>query len=170
MRSIITVLALLITTLSCWGQNNAIDRFFSAYENNENFTVVYVSPKMFEMVAKVTNDSKNSDIKELVKDIKGLKILSTNKDALKYYNEASKKIPLGEYEVLMTVKDKGDNVKFLTKGNGDVVDELLLLVGGANDFVLMSFVGKLDLNKISKLANKLDIQGSEHLDKVKDKK
>ena len=70
----------------------------------------------------------------------------------------------------MTVKDKGDNVKFLTKGNGDVVDELLLLVGGADDFVLMSFVGKLDLNKISKLANKLDIQGSEHLDKLKDKK
>ena len=170
MRSITTVFALLIAILPCTSQTNAIDRFFSAYENNENFTVVYVSPKMFEMVAKVTNDSKNSDIKELVKDIKGLKILSTNKDPLKYYAEAAKKIPLGEYEVLMTVKDKGDNVKFLTKGNGDVVDELLLLVGGADDFVLMSFVGKLDLNKISKLANKLDIQGSEHLDKLKDKK
>ena len=170
MRTVITLLAFVIAYLPAQSQNNAIDRFFSAYENNENFTVVFVSPKMFEMVAKATNDSKNSDIKELVKDIRGLKILSTKKDPLKYYNEASKKIPLNEYEVLMTVKDKGDNVKFLTKGSGDIVDELLLLVGGSDDFVLMSFVGKLDLNKISKLANKLDIQGSEHLDKLKDKK
>ncbi|MBK8700196.1 MAG: DUF4252 domain-containing protein [Saprospiraceae bacterium] len=170
MRIFIALLATMFFTTLSYGQNNAIDKFFSAYESNENFTVVYVSPKMFEMVAKVTDDSKNADIKDLIKDIKGLKILSTKKDPQKYYTEAAKKIPIGEYEVLMTVKDKGDNVKFLTKGTGDVIDELLLLVGGADDFVLMSFVGKLDLNKISKLANKLDIEGSEHLDKLKNKK
>ena len=42
MRSITTVFALLIAILPCSAQTNAIDRFFSAYENNENFTVVYV--------------------------------------------------------------------------------------------------------------------------------
>ena len=110
------------------------------------------------------------EIKELVKDIKGLKILTTKKDPMKYYTEASKKLPINEYEVLMTVKDKGDNVKFLTKGSGDVVNELLLLVGGTDDFVLMSFVGNLNLSKISKLANKLELNGAEHLDKLKDKK
>ena len=83
MRTVITILAFVIAYLPAQSQNNAIDRFFSAYENNENFTVVFVSPKMFEMVAKATNDSKNSDIKELVKDIRGLKILSTKKDPLK---------------------------------------------------------------------------------------
>lgn len=170
MKFTVTLLALLTTLFTAYSQNNAIDKFFSAYESNENFTVVFVSPKMFEMVAKVADEKENQEIKELVKDIKSLKILSTTKDPLKYYAEANKKIPVGEYEVLMTVKDKGDNVKFLTKGNGDVIDELLLMVGGADDFVLMSFVGKLDLKKISKLANKLDIEGSEHLDKLKNKK
>lgn len=162
-----------IFTTSLFSQNSAIDKFFSSYENSEDFTVVYVSPKMFEMIAKITNDSKAKDmqeIKELVKDIKGLKILTTKKDPMKYYTEASKKLPINEYEVLMTVKDKGDNVKFLTKGSGDVVNELLLLVGGTNDFVLMSFVGNLNLSKISKLANKLELNGAEHLDKLKDKK
>lgn len=169
MKTYINILIALLFTASAYSQNTAIDKYFSAYENNADFTVVFVSPKMFNMIATATKDSKN-EVADLVKDIKGLKILSTEKDALKYYNEASKKIPLNEYEVLMTVKDKGENVKFLTKGSGDVVDELLLLVGGGKSFVLMSFVGKLDLNKISKLANKLDIQGSEHLDKLKDKK
>lgn len=166
---LVTILAVNIIT----AQNNAIDKFFSSYENNEDFTVVFVSPKMFEMVTKLSKDAKDKDIQEvrdLVKDIKGLKILTTKKESMKYYTEASKKIPTSEYEVLMTVKDKGNNVKFLTKGNGDVVNELLLLVGGTDDFVLMSFVGSLDLNKIAKLANKLDLDGAEHLDKLKNKK
>lgn len=172
MKKIITIAIAAIFTTGLFSQNSAIDKFFSSYENSADFTVVYVSPKMFEMVAKITNDSKDKDvqnIKELVKDIKGLKILNTKKDPMKYYNEAAKKLPINEYEVLLTVKDKGDNVKFLTKGSGDIVNELLLLVGGADDFVLMSFVGNLDLNKISKLATKLDLEGAEHLDKLKNK-
>jgi hypothetical protein len=165
-KILVLVFGLLISNIS-FSQSNAIDKFFSSYENNPEFTTVFVSQKMFEMVAKVTSESKSAEIRDLVKDIKGLKILKTSKDALKYYAEASRKIPTSEYEVLMTVKDGGDNVKFLTKGNGDIIDELLLLVGGNQDFILMSFVGKLDLNKISKLANKLDINGTEHLGKLK---
>ncbi len=168
MKTYITILFALFISANAYSQN-AIDKYFSQYENNENFTVVTVSPKMFGMIAKATKDSKD-EVMELVKDIKGLKILTTEKDATKYYAEAIKKIPTNDYEVLMTVKDKGENVKFLTKGSGDIIDELLLIVGGGDNFVLMSFVGKLDLNKISKLANKLDIQGSEHLGKLKDKK
>ncbi len=169
MKTYTTLFVALILSFTGFSQNTAIDKYFSAYENNADFTVVSVSQKMFKMMATASNDSKN-EIADLVKDIRGLKILSTDKDPLKYYNEASKKIPLSEYEVLMTVKDKGENVKFLTKGSGDVVDELLLLVGGGDSFILMNFVGKLDLNKISKLASKLDIQGNEYLKKLKDKK
>jgi hypothetical protein len=169
MKTYINIFLALFISVTAFSQNTAIDKYFSAYENNEEFTVVFVSPKMFNMIATATKDGK-SDVADLVKDIKGLKILTTEKNAGKYYAEALKKIPTTEYEVLMTVKDKGENVKFLTKGSGDVVDELLLLVGGGDKFVLMSFVGKLDLNKISKLANKLDIQGGEHLDKLKNKK
>ena len=170
MNKILSLVTVLFLAFNLSGQGDAIDRFFGAYENNEEFTVVYVSPKMFKMVSKVTEGQKDGDITELIKDIKGLKILSTDKDGLKYYAEAIKKIPTSEYDVLLTVKDKGENVKFLTKGTDDSVSELLLLVGGADNFTLMSFVGNLDLKKIAKLANKLDIEGSEYLDKLKDKK
>lgn len=106
------------------------------------------------------------ELKELINGIKGLKILTTNVDAGKYYTEAIKKIPVGEYETLVTVRDKGENVRFLTKGTGDIVNELLLLVGGKEEFVLMSFVGKIDINKISKLAKKFNVDGIEHLEKI----
>jgi hypothetical protein len=158
----------LISSFSLKSQN-AVDKYFSAYEDNSDFTVVTVTPKMFQMIAAGTKDSKD-EILQLVKDIKGLKILVNDKEGIKYYNEAIKKIPTNDYELLLSVKDEAENVKFFTKGSGDNINELLLLIGGKSNFVLMSFVGNLDLNKIAKLANKLDLQGSEHLGKLKNKK
>ncbi|MBK7637736.1 MAG: DUF4252 domain-containing protein [Saprospiraceae bacterium] len=57
----------------------------------------------------------------------------------------------------------------MTKEANGTINELLLLVGGKTEFVMMSFVGNIDLNKIAKLAKKLDIDGAEHLDKVRKK-
>jgi hypothetical protein len=169
MKLIANVVIVMLIATNIFGQNSAIDKYFSAYESNEAFSTVFVSPKMFSMITSATKDSKG-EIADVIKDIKGLKILSTQKNGSKYYNEAIQKLPVSEYEVLMTVKDKGENIKFLTKGTGNNISELLLLIGGNTNFTLMSFVGNLDLAKIAKLANKLELNGSEHLEKLKNKK
>jgi len=55
----------------------------------------------------------------------------------------------------------------LTKTKGDdVIEELLLLVGGADEFVLVSFVGNINLNDLAKIAGQLDIDGVKHLEKL----
>lgn len=149
-------------------QVDAIDRFFSSYEEDPSFTVVYVSPKMFQMISKVTGESEiDADIQDVVKDLKGLKILTTELNALQVYKDAKAKIQTSDYEILLTARDEGQNVQFLTKTTGDIVNELLLLVGGDEEFVLMSFVGDLDLDKIARLASKLNLDGAEHLGKLK---
>ena len=158
-----------IGTIGLNAQNDAIDRFFEQYQDDENFTMVYVSPKMFELAAKVATEELDEDLNEVVKNLKSLKILRTDIDAMTVYNDANNKIDTKDYELLLTARDKGQNVNFFTKtsGNDDVVEELLLLVGGDEEFVLLSFVGSLDLDKIAKLAKKIDIDGAEHLDKLK---
>lgn len=167
MNKFLSTLFALFITVGAFAQADAIDKFFSDYEDDDAFTVVYVSPMMFEMVAKVAGEEFDQDIVDVVKDLKGLKILRTEINAKAVYKEAKAKINTSEYEVLLTAKDHGQNIKFLTKSNGDIVNELLLLVGGEEEFVLLSFVGDLDLNKIARLASKLDIDGAEHLGKLK---
>lgn len=170
MKTLLSFALTLTFFTGIFAQNDAIDNFFQSYQDDENFTMVYVSPRMFQMVSKVIEGQDDEEVKELVKDIKGLKILTTEVDPMNYYNKAIKKIPTQEYEILMTVRDKGSNVKFLTKESSkDVISELLLLVGGEDSFVLMSFVGELDLNKIAKLAKKLDLEGAEFLENLEDK-
>ncbi|MBI5914015.1 MAG: DUF4252 domain-containing protein [Bacteroidetes bacterium] len=144
-------------------QDDAISKYFSKYVDDERFTVVYISGKMFEMINKMEldlDDEEAQAILSVCKDLKGLRILTTEEDGGKFYQEALKVINTHEYETLMEVREgKTENVKFLVKqsNGGTTLDELLLLVGGEDeDFVLLSFVGKVDLNQVGKLSKAFD--------------
>lgn len=169
MKNIFSLAVALCISLSATAQADAIERFFKDYQEDDNFTVVYVSPKMFQMVSKVSDGSEDKELSAIVKDLKGLRILTSKVNPDKIYKEANKRLNIKEYEELVTVREKDSNVRFVTKELNGVINELLLLVGGKDEFVMMSFVGNIDLNKIAKLAKKLDIDGAEHLDKVNKK-
>ncbi|MEO1261862.1 MAG: DUF4252 domain-containing protein [Bacteroidota bacterium] len=157
MKFLSLVFALFLST-SLFAQEDAISKYFSKYVDNEDFTVVYVSGKMFELINKMEldfDDEEAEAVLAVVKDLKGLRILTTENDGLRYYNEALQIINTKQYETLMTVREgKSENVQFLIKDNGsDIINELLLLVGGEDDeFVLISFIGQIDLNQVGKLA------------------
>lgn len=162
---LISLLFILSIAINVQAQEDAIVRYFNQYVDNDDFTSVFISPKMFQMMAKLDiNDPDYQSVKQVFKDIKGLRILTTEKDPQKFYNEALSKINTKEYELLMTVKDKDENVRFLTKEapNG-TISELLLISGDKDEFVLLSFTGTINLDEISKLSNKLDVKGMDEL-------
>ena len=112
-------------------------------------------------------DEEAQIIMDVAKDIKGLRVLVTDIDPKQYYKQARKLIKDDDgYEVLLTVKDKGDNVNFWIKEKGNIIEELFLLVGSDDEFVLVSFLGKLDLNKIAQLSDSIEMSGAKHLQKI----
>jgi|APTNR8051073442_1049403.scaffolds.fasta_scaffold00768_19 hypothetical protein len=165
MKNFLTVI-LITTGLSATlaAQDNAIDKYFSQYVEDERFSVVYISPKMFQMLGNIEineldleGDEDAVVLKDIAKDIKSLRILTTETTPDKFYKEFKSKINTSEYEVLMTIKEKdGDNLEFLAKGsNGETIDELLLL-SYDDEFVLISFIGKISLSKVSRLARTVE--------------
>ena len=165
---LIMLLCTALTPLSIWAQTDAITQYFDQYMDDENFTVVYITPKMFQMISKLDlKDPDAKEIKEILQDLKGLRILQTEKNAMQYYKEVIGKFKPTEYELLMTVRDKNENVRFWTKESGGVISELLMLVGGVKEFVMIIFIGNISLDKISKLANKMNVDGMEHLKDLK---
>ena len=168
MKHIISSLVLVFLSGLCFGQQDAIDKYFSKYKDNEDFTVVYISPKMFSMISKLDDNDIDDDMRDAIKGVKSLKILTTDRNGVEFYNEAKSLINTNEYEVLMTVRDDDSDIEFLVKdsNDGNIVKELLLLVGSEEDFVLLSFFGDIHLNKLSKIAESIDIDGMEHLDKI----
>ncbi len=165
MRLLITLTFLISSTFGVFAQTDAIDKFFKDYQNNANFSTVYVSPKMFQMVTKAT-ETNDPAVTDVLKDLKGMKIVSTQVKPEIIYAEANKRITGKGYEELLTVKEKGSTVRFVTLEKNNIIEELLMIVGNKQDFVMISFIGKINPAKLSKLAKKLDIQGAEHLDKI----
>ena len=159
-----------------FGQNDAISKYFDKYVDNEDFTVVFISPKMFEMISKLEienlvdeDDAEEIDIKqvrEMIGNIKSVRVMETDKNPEMYYKEAVNKINTKDYDLLVSVRDEGENVRIWTKSTGDVINELFLLVGASDEFVMVSLVGDIDLNQISKLAKTMNVNGLEHLEKV----
>lgn len=166
---IISLLVILGTSLSSFGQEDAIMKYFNKYVDDTRFSAVYISPKMFHMVSKIEIEDMEPEVQEVIRSMKGLRILHTEQNALQYYNEALKNIPTSEYELLLTARDNGENVRFMVKDNGDIVEELLMIVGGEKNFALLSFLGNIDLKKIGKLAKALDIDNLQYLNKLEEK-
>ncbi len=169
----LAVLSLLLVSFlaTSFGQADAISEYFDKYLEDERFTVVYISGKMFSMISNLDSDDDNFDeFKDVAEKLKGLRILVTDEDAYNFYKEAKSKINTKkEYELLMTARTKeGNRVEFVVKETNNKIDELLLISGGKDqDFILMSFVGDIDLDKISKLSDAIDIEGMDNLKELK---
>lgn len=174
MKKMMMTSCLLIAFLtSSFAQADAISTYFEQYLDDDRFTVVYISGKMFSMISQIDSDDEDFDeIQQVTNNLKGLRILVADEDALSLYKEAKAKINTKSgYELLMTVRTKDKtNVEFVVKETGNKIDELLLIAGGeGQDFVLMSFVGDIDLEHISKLSKSIDIEGMEHLEELEKK-
>jgi hypothetical protein len=116
-------------------------------------------------------------MQKMVSQLNGLKVLTCNADSTKpgkaaaFYNEVAVLFPATAYKELMTVNDDGDNIRFLTKQDAaGKISEMVMLMKGKHESVVMSLTGSIDLSTVSKLSKSLNIHGMENLQKVKSDK
>lgn len=180
---ILFVLALLLMPLTVIAQ----DSIFEKYSDDNDVTFVSIKPRMFQMLAKIdinTEDGEAQEFLNMVNSITSFKTMATDNktiasDIAVWVNKRKNSL-----EELMEVKDDGMVVKFYVKEGKDEdhVSELLMFVNGLDtimkdqniniggkkrsiETVLISFTGDIDLNQISKLANKMDLPGGDKLNK-----
>ena len=64
----------------------------------------------------------------------------------------------------MTIQHDGMDLRFVIKEANGIIAELLMIGGGKKDFFIMSLVGDIDLNQISKLSGAMNIDGFQNLE------
>ena len=148
---------------------DAISKFFTKYQNDESFSQVTVSSKMFALFTNMDAETaEDKDVLEAISKLKGLRILGKEdaRNARELYKEAFTLIPLKDYEELMSVRDKDKDMKFLIKENGGKISELLMILGGTTQFMVMSLYGEIDLKQVSRIGKKMNVSGLENLEKL----
>ncbi len=169
MKKVIVVGLMLIAVVQGVNAQDAISRFFSKYQTDESFSSVTVSSKMFGLFTNMEADTpEDKEILEAISKLKGLKILAKEdaRTARTLYKEAFALIPVKEYEELMAVRTDDKDMKFFIRENSGKVSELLMVVGGNEQFMLMSLFGEIDLKQIARIGKKMDVKGLEHLEKM----
>lgn len=162
---------------------------FEKYSDNSDVTYVSIKPKMFQMIAKMGIDVDDAEAKsymDMVKSITSFKTIVTDNKSISADLSKWVKSRSSSLEELMEVKDDGTEVKFYIKEGKDAdhVKELLIFVNGIDkamngagvnvngeqrriETVVVSLTGDIDLNEISKLTDKMNIPGGQHLEKNK---
>lgn len=173
MKKLMIGAVMLIFSIAAYAQNDAIAKFFTKYQNDESFSQVTISGKMFSMMANLDGDTpEEKAMISSISKIKGLKILSKSeaRNSRELYKEAISMVPTNSFEELMSIRDKDKDMKFFTKEAGGKISELVMVMGGNEEFMVLTLFGEIDLKEISKIGKSVNIEGLENLEKVNEKK
>ncbi len=186
MKNVTLVLIAFFSTLVVSGQS-----IFERYANSDDVSLVSISPKMFKMLGQMSinfDDSESQEYLEMVSSINNFKVLISGNDEvstemLKWVNQ---EVSSEDLEELMIIKDPEADVFFYVKEGKpeDYVEKLLMYVtehsgstknaleiNGRNiESVLLLLEGDIDLNKISKLTDQMNLPGGNQLKKAQQKK
>lgn len=173
MRTLI-LLVLLLGGVTGVDAQSIMDKLYDKYSGTEGYTSVYISKYMFDMFrSNETTVKPEDEVEDIINKLDCIKILVTDDDPatpapVNLYLEIMKVLPSSPYKEVMVIKEKDQDVKFYAKEEKGRVIELLLVVGGKDESVLISIQGDIDMKNISKLAKSMQIEGMENLQKIEE--
>jgi len=174
MKKLMIGAVMVVWSIAANAQGEAISKFIAKYQDDESFTQVKVSQKMFGLFTNMDVEKpEDKQILDAIAKIQGLRVLAKHetRDSRALYKEALGAIPSNSYEELMTVRDKDKDMKFFIKElSAGKIGELVMVMGGADEFMLLSLFGEIDLKKISTIGRKINIEGLDKLERIKDHK
>ena len=170
MKKLMMGVVMLGLSMTAMAQGDAITKFFNKYQDDETFTQVTVSSKMFNLFTNMEVKNKDDqDVLNAISKLKGLRVLAKEeaRNSRELYKEALSLIPTKDYEELMSVREKDKDMKFfIRESKPGVISELVMVAGGNEEFMVLSLFGEIDLKEISKIGSKMDIDGLQHLKKM----
>ncbi len=171
----LTVVLVFVLPLMGFGQSEQVAKIFDKFSGIDGFTSVDISKGLFELFAEIeADDPEIDDFKKAIEGLESLKLLAYSLEDGKgdvnvkenFINEIKNTISFTDYEELMVVKDKDVKINFYAKSKKQVISEMIMVVDGDDEAVLLSLYGDLDLNYVAKLGKGMNMGGMEYLHKM----
>ncbi len=168
MKNIISIIALAFVSFSLTAQQNALDKYFTNYQSDEDFTKVTVSGKMFELIGFMeTDDEDIKEVQEFTSGVESLRMLFGHEitKGFNKYDQAINKVK-NDYEELMSIDDKEGKVTFYIDEKDGIVSEFVVVGAADNALCLISMVGQIDLKKLGDISKKIQADGFDYIGKM----
>lgn len=169
MRKILFIATLLCVASVSFAQPKAIKNFYDKYKNLEGVEDIKLQGWLLKLAAGFADE--DPEAKRLLKKITQLRILTMDHGNLvsqQEYNQLVKNIKQEDFEDLFMVKEEGKNLQFLIREKGEMITDVLLLISGDEEFVLLSLEGLLKFSDLNDL--NIEVEGSDHFKKLPENK
>ena len=184
-----TLILILLIINSFWLSGQSI---FERYANNDDVTLVSISPNMFKMLGQMSlslDDPEAQEYLEMVTSIKNFKVLVSSDQGIsnEMLNWVNQQVLKKDLDELVSIKDQVTDITFYVKEGKkeDYVEQLLMYVNEKVDsdieksnfnikdseikVIVMLLEGNINLNKISKLTDQMNLPGGDLLRKAQKK-
>ncbi len=180
MKSIKIMLVFLVAITPLFSFSQSL---FEKYEDFDDVTTVVVTKSAFRLLGKIGDENKDAEYINDVSKLDNLAVYSTTEEgtAAKMKADVKRYLKTENLSELFRVKDKQGNVKiYVREGrDDDHVKELFMFIENIDKFkiegeemkaVIVTITGDIDLRKVGKIINKMNIPGGSHINEATDKK
>ncbi|MDR0757394.1 MAG: DUF4252 domain-containing protein [Tannerella sp.] len=155
-RHILLIAGLCMSSFCCFGQQQLFDRF----AGQDGVSSVHISKAMFDLLPSLGNVDNVGNVNlSHLKKIDGINILSTEKaDVKEEMRKTFKTLITDKHEELMRIRDSQEDITFHIRKNknGTDIEELIMLISGANEFTVIQILGHFSLKDIQDIAVRSD--------------
>ena len=154
-KSLYITLVLLLSVTVAHAQDST-SRMFDKFEKNKEVTTVFISKAVLGLIPSATASVEGVDIGELKDKLEQLEIYtSKNADACKTFRIEMEAVQKEKnVEMLMSIKDKGDTIKFYARKDGGKIKELLMFVNEPDECVIIRLLGSFTSDDVKKITKK----------------
>lgn len=163
LKSIISI-ALLCTTVLCFGQSPAIQSFYNKYQNLENVTDIKLKGWVLKLASTFADEENAENVLKKITQLRVLVMEEGNLVDATEYQKLIRSVKKDRFEELMKIKEDGANIDFLIREDGDTITDVLILISGEEGFVLLSLEGALQFKDLHQL--EIDVEGGDSFKKI----
>jgi len=166
LKSLFAVFAvmLLISACSSFGKNTS-QLIYEKYYDMDGFSQIVFPP---QFVLKFIPEE-NDDQIDVIKNMDDIRILfyndeNDNKMSDNHFDRVNKTLVQDGFEDMMVINENKSKVIIKIKKKNEMVRELFVLTSSEDNFAMLIISGKVDLNKISKVAKDFDFSEMKELE------
>ena len=167
MKKIIIAIAILAIPFFASSQHECIEKFYDKYIKDEKVTDISLDGWILSLAAKMS-DEEGTEILEKVTKLRIMVAEEKNIVTKSDIKQLMRDVRKNEFEDLLTVREENTRVNFMIREEGDKITNVLVVVYGDDEFVLLSLEGNLDFDELRELD--FDVEGGDIFKKLPKKR
>ncbi len=129
----------------------AAKQVFDEYKAKEGANYVSIPSALIQLAAIKVKDDKVKDVVRQVKSARVLMMDDCKKSVRKNFVKDIQTLTKKGYDPMTAVRDDDSNTLIYTKGDDDVLKEVVILINDADDITAVLFTGSISTESISAL-------------------